>query len=215
MESSDTIERARAVLQRAEAELRRLMAEAAAEGEYEILRRLTTMAQALAELADARSVPSTHLTGTRASPGQESTGSQTRGAPLRATASRKSGKKKRGKPSGYPKFKRLGDDLVKIGWSRRDKKEYHHRAPKRVLLLLVDALLSAGGKGQLITSDDFLPLRDAEDNSDVPSYQSYLALGWLVQVDLAHRHGRQGYTLNASESLRGRVEEYWCQLPTR
>src|SRR4051812_46307346 len=40
----------------------------------------------------------------------------------------------------YPRFHRRGDELVKIGWSKSDRKEYHHRAPKRALDALVARL---------------------------------------------------------------------------
>jgi len=215
MGSAPTTSDAQAILRRAEAELRRLMAEAAEEGAYDVLRHLTSLAQTLSDLAGSAATARAGTTPRTDLLPSEAARSHKGAARPRKDVSLKGKRRRATARSGYPKFKRLGDDLVKIGSSRRDKKEYHHRAPKRVLLLLVDALLGAGGKGQLITSDDFLPVRDPEDNSDVPSYQSYLALGWLVQVDLAQRHGRQGYTLDAPESLRERVEELWRQLPTR
>ena len=209
MKEPDTIKQAEQIVRDAEAGLRKLTAEAASRGEYDVVCRLASMAQGMAELSciDPSSQP-----GSDGGSDASEAGHGRRGA-RRAPQKGRARRKRRQKPSGYPKFGRLGDDLVKTGWSRRDKKEYRHKAPKRVVLLVADALLSVGRNGQLITSDDFLPVRDPEDGADVPSYQSYLALGWLVEIGVAHKHGRQGYTLPNPESLRERVEESWRQLP--
>jgi hypothetical protein len=101
----------------------------------------------------------------------------------------------RSRKNEYPKFLREGQSLVKIGWSKSDKKPYEHRAPKRVLDVLVAALLELGQGGRRFTTDELLPLRDGKD--DIPSYQAYLTLAWLRAEHLVRQHGRQGYSLPA------------------
>ena len=117
--------------------------------------------------------------------------------------------------SAYPKFLRLKDELVKIGWSKREKKEYQHKAPRRVVDCLVDRLLSLGGNGNLFTTEDLLPLHDPTDGADVPSYQLYVCLAWLRHENLVHQQGRQGYRLADASALRHALATCWEHLPSK
>ena len=58
---------------------------------------------------------------------------------------------------------------------------------------------------------------DAGDDAgdDVPSYQAYLCLAWLVAAGLVSRHGRQGYTVAAAGDVDAAVEAAWQALPKR
>ncbi len=102
---------------------------------------------------------------------------------------------------------------MKIGWSKREKAPYEHRAPKRVLQLLVESLLRVGGSGQRFTTDDVLPLR--EEGTEIPTYQSYLTLAWLREVGLIVQHGRQGYSLLPGANLTQESDRLWNLLPAR
>jgi hypothetical protein len=104
---------------------------------------------------------------------------------------------------------------VKIGWSRTEKAPYEHKAPKRVVDLLVEAVLRVGQRGQRFTSDDVMPLLESGDGSEVPSYQAYLALAWLRTENLVVQHGRQGYSLPEGADLARVVERRWARLPQR
>ncbi len=117
--------------------------------------------------------------------------------------------------SAYPQFLRDDAHLIKIGWSKKEKRQYEHKAPKVVLDLLLAALLSAGRDGHWFTTEDVLPLRETVDGGEVPSYQAYLCLAWLRVEALIEQHGRQGYSLPRPDQLGDLVGERWEELPRR
>ena len=198
----DTIKPAIEVLRRSEADLREMLSKAASAGDYEIVLRLTSLAKAIAELIVIAKAPSgvtkkAHSAVTRSL--RKGTRSKSR---RRITA-----------PPGYPRFLRRGDDLVKIGWSKRAKKEYQHKVPRRVLTLVVVAISKMGSNRQLFTTDDFMPVADPDESTQVPGYQTYLCLAWLRHEGLVEQHGRQGYSLPNVADLDHAVEAAWNRLP--
>src|SRR5262249_22934714 len=124
-------------------------------------------------------------------------------------------KSRRGKrvKSEYPKFVREGDSLVKIGWSKRERKPYEHKAPRNVLRALVQALVRVGTGGERFTVDGILPLKHG--GAEIPDYQTYLTLAWLRSVGLITQHGRQGYSLPDAEGLDRKSEQQWGSLTSR
>jgi hypothetical protein len=122
-------------------------------------------------------------------------------------------KKARAAKGEYPKFLRDGEELLKIGWSKREKKVYRHKAPKRVVLLVSEALQQEGLHQKRFVMDQILPIHDPESDSDVPGYQAYLSLAWLRKEKLIIQHGRQGYSLQRDTNLTDAVEERWKLLP--
>ncbi|QOV90200.1 hypothetical protein [Humisphaera borealis] len=127
----------------------------------------------------------------------------------------------RGRAAGYPRFKRSGDTLVKVGWSKSDRATYEHRCPKDALELLVRRIESLATSPEFaetgrFTTDQLLPLIDAATGDEVPTYRHYMCLAWLSQVGVFEKHGRQGYTLaQSSGSLDAIVANAWEKLPTR
>ena len=115
----------------------------------------------------------------------------------------------------YPVFMREGEYLVKIGWSKSEKAEYEHKAPKRVVLSLASTLSRIGGSSRRITMEKVLPITDPANGSEVPSYQAYLCLAWFRSVGLVVQHGRQGYSNVRGRDLEPGVEEFWQQLAER
>lgn len=115
---------------------------------------------------------------------------------------------------GYPRFFRIGGDLIKEGWSKKGREPYQHRAPKRVVLAVAEAIaVSERRKGEPITAESFMPVRD-DRGGEVPAYQSYLCLAWLRQEGLVIQHGRQGYTVPEPAALVQDVERHWNELST-
>jgi hypothetical protein len=164
------------LLSRAESELRQIMADAAVSAEY---RAVSEMAGVGAEIARLRRQFSTEAD-----------------APINPAPEPLAGERKpvgtRSKPP-YPRFFRSGDSLVKVGWSKTNKAEYEHKAPRSVLLALTDAL-ETHHNGGLFSTDQIFPLRQS-NGDDVPDYQSYLCLAWLSYLGVVQREGRQGYRL--------------------
>jgi len=200
------------VLQSCESELRKLLAQAAAQGDYDAALRLTQWARLLSAIT-----ASPHDLTTPTPSAGSATGPQASSKPSASSHQKRIKRRatRHGKHADYPRFLRLKDDLVKIGWSRRDRREYHHRSPYQYLSLLVNRLVDIGTAGRLFTSEELFPLHDADDGADVPSYQAYLCLAWLRQVGLVEPRGRQGYTVPETEGLPQKVQQLWAALPRK
>jgi hypothetical protein len=98
---------------------------------------------------------------------------------------------------------------VKIGWSKRGKKEYRHKAPRRVVDCLVRALAEAGCDGDVVTTDRIFTLVGANGVADLPLYQCYVALRWMCDQGIVTQHGRQGYTVTSPQTLSEQVGAAW------
>jgi len=121
---------------------------------------------------------------------------------------------KRPVKSDYPKFLRRGDDLVKVGWSRRAKAEYEHKAPNGVVTLVAQAIAKAGSNGELTPTDKLLSAIASGGAMEVPEYQVYVVLAWLRRLDLVTKRGRQGYTVYKPNEVVANVALSWDRLPT-
>ena len=223
MGDSDPTKRGIGILHRAEVGLRDLMTEAAGLGNYEAVLRLASVAKALGNLVGAlsgRGASDVLRRFASAVPPDPIAADEVRRASRSAGRRRSTSKRKRRSstqtaPAGdYPRFVRQGDELIKIGWSKRHKREYLHRAPEGVVSALGRALVNVGSSGRLITTEDLLPLRGPEDSTDFPTYQAYLALAWFVKENLVEKHGRQGYKVLDPNLLGSKVEELWGLVPT-
>jgi hypothetical protein len=118
----------------------------------------------------------------------------------------------KGGDSAYPRFFREGDQLVKVGWSRRLREEYQHKAPRRAVDLVVATIAKAGGDGKLIKPEQIMPVHDAADRCDVPVYQVYVSLAWLKSAGLVLAHGRSGYSIKRGKDLTVAVKALWNGL---
>lgn len=114
----------------------------------------------------------------------------------------------------YPKFLREGESLVKIGWSKKGRSTYEHRAPRRVVDILVDSMTRIGVGGRRFVAEDLFPLRDPDGAAEIPSYQAYLSLAWLRAEGLVIQHGRQGYSLSPQADGQA-VKTCWQALRAR
>ncbi len=63
------------------------------------------------------------------------------------------GKKKR-KTSPYPKFFREGNALLKLGWSRKSRSEYEHRAPREAVLAVAGRVADVASTRSRFTVED-------------------------------------------------------------
>ena len=208
-----TIERGAKVLHDGEEALRRLLAEAATSGDYESVLWLAYWAKYLAEVSKRpsdRSLPPTidQQSKQKTSEGGEANGLS--GPP--AHHKPKAAKRSRGKRSGYPKFFRRAEELVKVGWSKHDKREYQHKAPHRVVVHTAKAVEGLGSRLNIFTTDQILPLSEQGEGTEIPDYQAYLALAWLRHLGLLEKHGRQGYSVAKVPDFVGVVEKAWATL---
>ena len=104
--------------------------------------------------------------------------------------------------------------LVKIGWSKREKAEYQHKAPRDVLDAVVKVLRTAGRDADTIAIPEFLPMQGASGD-ELPPYQVYVCLAWLRKLGLIKQHGREGYSIGRPETLPEDVATAWAAVEQR
>ncbi|MGH9641382.1 MAG: hypothetical protein ACRD3Q_03060 [Terriglobales bacterium] len=180
-------ERAIKILAKCEADLRALVSIAADNADYDAVLRITSWAKQVSSMAmgsASQSMPR---------PGSSRTRPTIRGA--------------------YPRFAKRGDQLVKFGWSKREKSEYEHKAPREAALALARAVSQAGKDGRVFQINALLPLTNSTDASETPDYQVYLVIAWWRSAGLLDQHGRQGYSIPNPSQLHQAVESAWAKLP--
>lgn len=199
----DTLTRAAGVIHRAEAELRALVSERASAGDYDSVVKIASWARALATLivAPARASTTVH----RSRQGISERGG-TKGQ-VQARRSPRSGKKE-----AYPKFFRRGEQIVRVAWSKRDKKEYQHKSPHSAVKALAHAIARIGAEGRVFTAEELLPIQH-DDGTDIPSYQAYAGIALFKQTGLIDQHGRQGYSIPNPAEFQVAAEAVLKKLP--
>ena len=186
------------ILERTENELREFIKEQLPSGSYADIAWAARVADTLAQLKVAPATPLADV------PTETSIPSD---APERPNAA------KRRPAKDYPLFARDGDKLVKTAWSKRERAEYEHRAPRRVVELLIATIVKKKGEGRKFEATDLLPIRDPDTRQEIPSYQSYMALAWLRSEGVITKKGRNGYLLKSGTAER--VAQLWTALPAR
>jgi len=187
------------ILKRAEEELRAVIHEALEQGNYQDVTDLASLADSLARL---------HGPSTR----QETTADKVGESVDAASEGRRTGRSTAAR--AFPRFQRDGDKLVKIAWSKKNRAEYEHRAPRDVVDALIEKIRKKKGEGARFEAPEVLPLKD-KAGREVPSYQSYLALAWLRQEGIVIKHGRDRYALKPAVASRERLAELWEALPQK
>lgn len=178
---------------RCESELQHIAAEAVASGDYEAARYGIELAESIAE--KRRRAVAGGAQGVNASVPDQADQS---GSTVVKKGSRKSVKslKGAGKSPNYPRFMRQGDMIIKVGWSKKTRKEYQHKAPRSVVAAFATHLRKHTRDGQIFRMEDILPVPDPVHDGELPGYQVYLVLAWLRSLDVIQKQGRDGYTAN-------------------
>lgn len=190
-------EKAVVLLRETEASLRQLAAQAAEAGDYAVIIKVAAWAKAVSDLVKSPTPD------TRPKPRNPTGRVKTR----RHTSTRSVKRKE------YPRFFRHGEQLIRVAWSKREKKEYQHKAPYGVLKALTAAVVEAGKEGRVFSTDQVLPIHDQNDGSEIPNYQAYVCIAWLKQTRLIDQHGRQGYSIPRLEEFQNAVGSIWQTLP--
>jgi hypothetical protein len=197
------------LLETCEQGLRKLLADAAGTGDYVAVSRIADLAKAVAALAAEGHSAQPTITAASVTPpkiGSARPGGQM-GMPTAGE------RRSRSSSDTYPKFFRRGDELVKVGWSKNDRKEYNHRAPRGVVDAVAAAIKQIGAKGRLFTGDEMLPLKDLTRGKSIPDYQAYVALAWLKDLGVVEQHGRRaGYSLVEEAPISGTIAASWPEL---
>ena len=203
--------RVKEVLERCEASLRALVAEAAQTGDYEAVLPLTSLARELARLGEValRRGPTTEST--KKQPITASARPENAPRPAGRSPRKRAPRVEGGSSAEYPRFCRKGRELLKIGWSKSSRSEYEHRVPKEAVDRVVATLAEAAAQEDLVRVDEWLKALEKRGGEPIPTYQVYVALAWLRNEGLIRQHGRKGYSL--AGPLIGRdVTQRWDAL---
>ena len=124
------------------------------------------------------------------------------------------GSKRASTSARFPRFERDDDRLVKVGWSKKDRKAYEHKSPRLAVDATALAISRVGKAKKVFTMDDVLPVPSA-DGGEVPSYQAYVVVAWLRDVGLVRKIGKNGYSLVKRNLDAKMIETTWQLIPSR
>lgn len=189
-------EKIEAVLTKAENELQEIIADAAKEGDYRGVDAGRAAAVEICNLKARISKPS--------SKGELKSKSDVSHAKKKVAT-------KRRRHNKYPKFEIKNDTLVRIGWSKKEKREYTHKVSKRLFYETVEAMgrLAQGGTGPFMAEKIIEQVNNAEPET-IPSYQIYVVIGFLRKLNCIKQIGREGYDIPTEISMR--VKKEWDNL---
>jgi hypothetical protein len=201
-----TIQAARTLLRQAESSLRQLIEAALRDQRYGDVAEMAALADGLSRLVDpasTRHAPEDRLASTPVASRPQTAAS----TPKRSKSTRKASTKR----TGYPRFVREGDRLVKIGWSKKNKSEYEHRVPRSAVDAFLGKLTSAVKPGRVFEVESLLPVTD-QAGEEVPAYQVYVTLAWLREIGVIAKKGRDGYVIEDAEATKSGAQDRWQEL---
>lgn len=102
--------------------------------------------------------------------------------------------------------------LMKIGWSKKERTEYIHKAPKAGVDAVLRRVMDLGKDGRIFTTEDLLPVKLGSGNDELPGYQAYISLAWLRDIGVIEQHGREGYSVRNNDVIET-VTKSWVSLP--
>jgi hypothetical protein len=197
-------EEAKKVLQEAENALRDLIARGAKEQRYREIIRVANLADGVARLHRGEASSQT------LQPNVSSTSSLLKSKKTGLATARKS----RSARHGYPRFERDGNRLVKLGWSKKNKKEYEHRVPQEVVISFVRHLGDTVADGKIFDVESLLPVQDVA-GEEIPAYQVYVTLAWLRTMGVVEKMGKDGYVIRDTSLIDGGLDKLWGSVPVR
>ena len=187
------------ILKRTEEELREAIAEAARAGEYrdvDIGRTVAVNIKELCERISGNGIKSSRSVEEKEGP-----------------VSRKEQKKisRRSKPEGLPRIEIRKGSLFRIGWSRKQKREYEHKVPRVSFDTIVNTMsaLAREGKGPFM-AEAVLEKISATKEDMIPAYQVYVVLAALREWKLITQVGREGY--NIPPDISEKAEREWRDM---
>ena len=121
---------------------------------------------------------------------------------------------RKGTRSNYPTFKVKNDTLIRIGWSKKQRREYTHKAPRFVFDRTIKAMviLAQSGAGPFL-AENIIEQANSNQSESIPSYQVYAVIGLLKQTNFIKQVGRDGYII--PQDLAKKAEEKWVELTNR
>jgi hypothetical protein len=209
-----TVDKAKRVLAEAQNSLRELMEAGIRQHRYGEVAEIAGLAEGLSRLLVGSNGwvrdPAVHMAPARMTaraPEARNQSEPAQPSPARPKATSKD-------KAEYPRFERDGDRLVKVGWSKKHKDEYEHRAARETVIAVVRHIASRVKSGQVFDVEGLLPILDSA-GGEVPAYQVYLTLSWLRSVGAVEKKGRDGQILRDGSIGSGGLDKLWQAVPVR
>ena len=198
------------ILRDAEVKLCGLIPKALAGHRDEEASRLMELARILADARSSRAGSGSAERAGAATPA----GVDTSRGPRPARKQRAKARKRKASP--YPKFLREENALLKLGWSRKGRSEYEHRAPREAVLAVTERVVEVASSRSRFTVEDLGDVRIAQGDEPISGCQVYLCIAWFRRTGLVVQHGRRGYTLPiAPAKFPAKVKSAWRMLRER
>lgn len=195
----EPIKKMEAVLSTAEHDLRKVIADSAGVGDYEAVDLARNMASRIREMLSllSRRTPKTENESLSGGEGKVSA----------RTGSGQSGSPRLRKVGPYPRFVIRKGVLWKYGWSKKEKKEYIHKAPREAFDQSVQAINKLVQNAVAPFTADQITQQITDSDKAIPAYQIYVALAFLRANGLIHRDGRDGYS--AVQEFSSKAQALW------
>ena len=201
---TDIRHKALEVLKGAEQSLRKLISQAALEQHYDEVAWIVELAKQVSEVRARNANASPQMTPSantlEASNTSTSTAAVTKSK--RGTTTTKSG--------NYPRFRSQDYKLIKTGWSKKNKTEYEHRAPRDAVEKIFGVISQVSKYGSFDVEAISPPATEGDEL--IPSYQIYLAIGWLRDSGYLEKCGRNEYAV-ADAAGEVDFQSLWQNLP--
>lgn len=212
----NTVHEAKRILREAEGALKELIANALRNQQYDDVATIAAMAEKLARLvnADVRAEQTPDAAISRTTPQVHNRQPATKAVTNRSRQNTDKSPAKKNQ-STYPRFIRESDRLIKVGWSKKNKTSYEHRAPKESVMAFLNHLMATVSEGELFSVEELLPANDPSTGMNIPAYQAYMTIAWLRGTDVLDKKGRDGYILNRHIGKNSQLDDLWKRLPTR
>ncbi|MBN2588382.1 MAG: hypothetical protein JXA96_00850 [Sedimentisphaerales bacterium] len=189
------------ILNKAEEELRKAIAEAAHSGDYRAVEVGRNVAVNIKEISD-------RISGN----GQLKSKNETVEKEFASVGQKKKKKViRRIKPTGLPRFEVKNGSLYKIGWSKKRRSEYSHKVPRTAFDAITNAMnkLANEGSGPFMAEKVIEKLNLINDEM-IPAYQVYVVMAALRANDVIKQVGREGY--NIPTDISENVKNIWNEL---
>lgn len=184
-----------------ENKLREVIAEAAKKGDYRIVDTARAVAVSIQDLHARIKDPSKTMITVK-------THSKPRNTILARKPKRTSQKTIR---TNYPKYEVRNDSLIKIGWSKKQRREYSHKVTSNVFDLTIETMntLAKNGAGPF-TAEQIIDKVNDIVVEVIPAYQVYVVIAMLRKENCIKQLGREGY--NIPIDVNEKAQEAWKKL---
>lgn len=197
-------------LEQAENELQRATIVAVQARDYRTSTRLSELSQRISEIRSAVGVGDGKVNGSDTNDESDEFSRTQEEASAESASKRKNDKGKSN--SAYPRFLIREDQLVKLGWSSSNRREYEHRVPRESVEAFVEHVASLRKNRFPVTAESIVKALQKDDPPRILGYQVYVVAAWLKTLNFLLPEGRQGYFIADGVDLSSGVAAAWQDL---